>query len=296
MSNSANKASLKKKPVSHGAKHKKQIRGMVSIVCSFLLAMFLTVLLAAIAMQFGFFNKGMTLNKINESDYYTNVYEELIENLDTIVDSKGIPRSVLTSIFTEKRVYINGKQFIENSLNNEDTVVSVDKIDEELNTALLEYYKAKNITVTDEIKSDMDATISSINSEYTRMVRFQFVDYIRKYKTVCYSVMQWLIPLLLMLSILLMVVLWKLHRYPHRGIRYIGIALVSAGLINLILPLFAIFKKWYTGFDITPVYYAEFLSDYFKWSLYSFVYTGIISIVISIVLFIWMRILKNQIK
>lgn len=273
-----------------------RIRTCVSVVCSFLLAMFLTVLLGAVAMRFGFFNREMTLNKINESDYYTNVYQELMENLKVIADSKEIPETVVTTVFTEKRVYINGKQFIENSLNNNDTVVERDAVEKELETALRAYYKTKNVQITNAVQSDMDATIQAMTSEYTRMVRFQFVDYIRKYKAAYDSVMKWLLPILAVLSVLLIAVLIKLHRYPHRGVRYIGIGLVSAGLINLILPLVALIQRWYTDLGIQPDYYAEFLADYFKWSLYSFVYTGVISIVLSIGLFIWMRVLKNQIK
>jgi hypothetical protein len=276
--------------------HRKRnrIRILVCVIASFLLSMMLTVVLAAIAIMFGFFNKEMILNKINESDYYTNAYEVLMDNLTVITDSKGLPSDLLEPIFTEKRVYINGKQFIDNSLDDKDTLIVTDTIDQELTDALTEYYKSQGITVDETIETDIAATIASINSEYSRMVRFQFVDYIRRYKAAWVSILRILIPLLLVLSVGMVILLIKIQKYPHRGMRYIGISLLSAGLINLILPLAALVQKWYNRIDVSPEYYSDFLKDYVHWSTNAFVYTGFICVVFSIACFVGMKIMKNR--
>ena len=288
----------------HNSKHKnkknhgrkKLIRNIISVIYSFLLTVCLSIILLAVALRFGFFDKGMTLNKINESDYYNSVYAELMDNLDTIVDSKGVNKSVLTDVITDKRVYINGKQFIENSLNNEDTKVEVDNIDKELLAAMETYYKEHNIKIDSNIKADMDATISAINSEYIRMIRFQFVDYIRQYKNDIYSVFKWLLPLVSVIGVILIILLILVHKYPHRGVRFIGLSFVSSGLLCMLMPLYLLVEKTYQNISTGPKYYIQFLQEYVQWSLSSFVYTGALAIMISIILFVVMQMMKNRIR
>lgn len=278
------------------SKTKKVVRTIVSVICSFLLAMFITVFLGSAALSFGFFNKGLTLEQINESGYYTKVYDELINNLNIIGASQNVSEDTIAKVFEEKRVYINGKQFIENSLYNKDTVVEVDKINEELQTAITKEYTKKGITVNEDVQSGIDTAISDLDTEYIRMVRFQFVSYVRQYKNAIYSVLKVLIPILIVLSLVLGFVLVKIQKYPHRGIRYLAMSFVSASAINLILPIVALVNKWYDKIDVAPDYYSQFLSNYFKSGILAFVYAGLFGLVIGIALVLLKQMLKNRIK
>ena len=278
------------------SKSKKIARTVVSVLCSFLLSMFIAVFLGSIALSFGFFNKGLTLEQINESGYYTKVYEELITNLNTIGAAQNVSEDTITEVFKEKRVYINGKQFIENSLYNKDTVVDVEKINEELQTAIARDYARKGISVNEDVQAGIDTAISDLDTEYIRMVRFQFVSYVRQYKNAIYNVLKTVIPVLIVLSLILGFVLVKIQKYPHRGIRYLAMSVISAAAINLILPIVALMNKWYDKIDVTPDYYASFLSSYFQSGIFAFVYAGLFGVVVGIALVILKQMLKNRIK
>ena len=275
---------------------KKLIRNTISAILSFVLTLFIAILLCAVSLQFGFFDNDLILSKINESNYYNNVYSELTNNINTILDSKNLPTDLVKECISDKRVYINGKQYINNSLVGKDTVVEVDKINEELETILVDYYESNGIQVDEVVQSSIDSVISDIDSEYMRMIRFQFVDYIKNYKAEYKEIMTWFLPLIIVMSVIIIVVLLKIHRYPHRGVRFTAIALASACLLNMLLPLYCIINKLYDGLNILPKYYCHFLETYIKWSCYAFVYVGAFGIVVAFILFGIMRVLKHNIK
>ena len=95
---------------------------------------------------------------------------------------------------------------------------------------------------------------------------------------------------------IIILVLLNVPRYPHRGVRFPAIALVSASVINMLLPLYCIINKMYDGLNILPDYYCNFLETYIKWSCYAFVYVGVFGIVVAFILFGIMRVLKHNIK
>lgn len=278
------------------SKKKKIIRNVVCTIFSFLLMVSLSILLGSVALYFGFFNKEMTLNKINESDYYTKVYAELMGNLGMILESKELPKDLLDEIVTEKKVYINGKQYINNSLDDKDTVLKTDELSKEMTEALEKYYTQRKVKLDDTVKTDIASTVNAVISEYSRMTRFQFVNYIRQYKQAMQSVLRWLLWVAAVIAIVLMILMLCVVKYRHRGVRFIAISFFAAGGINLILPVYGLATKWYNHLDISPPYYAGFLGEYFKLSTLSFLYVGCISVVVGFVLILIVRLLKNQLK
>lgn len=278
------------------SRKKKIIRNVVCTIFSFLLMVSLSVLLGSAALYFGFFNKEMTLSKINESDYYTKVYAELMDNLKLILTSKELPDNLLDEVITEKKVYINGKQYINNSLDNKDTVLQTEELTKELTKLLEDYYQEKQVKLDDMVKTDISSTVNAIVSEYSRMTRFQFVSYIRQYKQIAGNVLRWLLPVMAVLAIALIILMLCVVKYRHRGVRFIAISFFAAGGLSLILPVYGLATKWYNHLDISPPYYAGFLSEYFKLSTLAFFYVGCISLVIGLLLLLIVRLLKNQLK
>ena len=280
----------------HTRKRKKRIRNAVSVVLSFVLSIFFAILMCAVALQFGFLDRDMILAKINESNYYNEVYAELTDNIHTILKSKGLPETLLEDCISNKRVYINGKQYIDNGLQGEDTVVELDNIKEEMNKILVSYYEEKQIPVDDKVRDNIDTVINDVCTEYTRMVRFQFVSFIKDYKSMYRNIAIWLLPLLVVLSAVIIFTLLKIHRYPHRGVRYTAISLASASMLNLCLPLYCLINKVYNRLDILPVYYEQFLQSYMENSLWAYVYVGAFGLLLTAILCGGVRVLKHNIS
>lgn len=278
------------------SKKKKIIRNVVCTIFSFLLMVSLSVMLGSVALYFGFFNKEMTLSKINESDYYTKVYAELMDNLGMILKSKELPDDLLNEVITEKKVYINGKQYIDNSLANKDTVLQTEELTKELTVLLEDYYQKEQVKLDNTVKTDISSTVNAIVSEYSRMTRFQFVSYVRQYKQSVGKVLSWLLPVMAVIAVALIILMLCVVKYRHRGVRFIAISFFAAGGLNLILPVYGLATKWYNHLDISPSYYAGFLSEYFKLSTLAFFYVGCISLVIGLLLLLIVRVLKNQLK
>lgn len=280
----------------HTSRKKKIIRNVVCTVFSFLMMVCLMILFAFFSLQFGFFNRDTTLSQINASGYYTNVYEELTNNLHTIATSKDLPEDIFDEVITEKRVYINGKQYIENSLKNKDTKLSLTDIEKELKQTLENYYQEQGLSLDDTVTNDVKSTVSAVSSEYSRMTRFQFVNYVRQYKQAVDAVFRWLVPVAAVLALLLMVLLLTVVKYRHRGIRFIAISFFAAGGSFLILPLCALLGHWYEKALVKPEYYSQFLNDYIASGLSSFLYVGVFGMIVGVGLLFLVRMVKNRLK
>lgn len=282
--------------ISHSKNHGSGTsRKVISVIASFLLSMFLVIMAAEIALNFGFFNDSQTLDQINTSGYYDHAYDELRSNVAEILVSKGLPADALKSVITQRRVYIKGKQYIENDLRGKAEKVETDEVKKEIDSTLTDYYKTSGVD-KDALKESVNDASSAVINEYTRIIRFQFVDYIRTWRNQYRSAAKVTFPCSAAAAIILVILLIKIQKYPHRGVRYTGISFAAAGLMCTVYPLYLLLTGGALRHNVTPDYYQSFLNDYITQGLTSFVITGAILLVIGIILAVMVKAMKSRLK
>ncbi|WMJ85808.1 hypothetical protein [Anaerocolumna sp. MB42-C2] len=275
--------------VNHSLKKK-----LLSCIFSFMLSLSFTTLFVLIGLQLSVFNDRLILDKINESGYYYEVQKELDNSASSIIMNAGMPTELLYGVITLERVYLDGRTYMEEALADKTAVPDTEKLTKVLKQNIEEYLNRNSIHRTEELDAGIDALISSVKQEYKRVIEFRFIRYLGEYKVYYRNIMIKAFPIALCLVIFLSGILIRMHRYRHRGVRYITYALTASSLSIGGLACYLLITKAADRRIGTPDYYHRFLSSYLRGNLQVFLYLSGFGILLSIFLIILTGYLKKQ--
>ncbi len=270
------------------------MKTLVSSTFSFLLTLLFFTLFVCIGLSFGIFGNKSIISKINETKYYDKVYVELNKRADEIILQAALPVTVLDDVITLDRVYVGGNNYINGTLKGEKPQINTDKLRSNLQEHIDQYLTQQAIEKTDEVKALEDNVITRIEEEYLSGVELKFIDYFVDFRTSFGNVMKLIIPLSVVLACVLCVLLIRLHKNRHRGLRYINYALISSSLLLIIASFSLLISKGYEKLNVMPAYYRDFLIAYFKWDIQVFLYIGCIGILISAALVSLTKFFKDR--
>ncbi len=276
-------------------KKQKLMQRIISSIFAFLLTMIFVSSFTLTGLYYGVFNNRIILSKVNESNYYNEVYKELQDRAEGILQEAGLPLNVLSDVITLKRVYVGGKYYIEDTLSGKEPVINTDKVRSQLEQNIDQYLTEEDISGTKELDTGIEEVIRKIEQEYKRGIHFQFIDYIAEYKASFMRLLRIAIPILILLAGIISVLLIKIHRYKHSGIRYIAYAMIASSCIVISSSAFLLITKSYEKMKQLPFYYGRFLTNYLKWDIQVFLYLGGIGMLLAILLITLVAYLKKNI-
>ena len=276
-------------------KKQKLMQRIISSIFAFLLTMIFVSSFTLTGLYYGVFNNRIILSKVNESNYYNEVYKELQDRAEGILQEAGLPLNVLSDVITLKRVYVGGKYYIEDTLSGKEPVINTDKVRSQLEQNIDQYLTEEGISRTKELDTGIEEVIRKVEQEYKRGIHFQFIDYIAEYKASFMRLLRIAIPILILLAGIISVLLIKIHRYKHSGIRYIAYAMIASSCIVISSSAFLLITKSYEKMKQLPFYYGRFLTNYLKWDIQVFLYLGGIGMLLAILLITLVAYLKKNI-
>lgn len=276
-------------------KKKRIMQRIISSTFAFLLTIIFVCLFALTGLYYGVFNNRIILSKVNESNYFNEVYEELQERAQDILEEAGLPFNVQSEAITLERVYIGGKYYIEDALSGKEPVINSDKVRMQLEQNINLYLAEEGISRTKELDSGIKEVINKIEQEYKRGIHFQFINYIAEYKASFMRLFRMAIPILVLLAGSISVLLIKMHRYKHSGIRYIAYAMIASSCIVISSSAFLLITKSFERMGRLPDYYDRFLTKYLRWDIQVFMYLGGIGMLLAVLMIILVAYLKNNI-
>lgn len=272
----------------------KFLRKAVSVIFSFFLFLAMTTLFFIVGIYFGLFNDNNFLNKMNENNYYNEIYEKVTEKVTEVLDKADIPKSVGKKVFTLKRVYIDEKNYVEQTLNGNKYTINTEKLKSNLRKYVYQYLETENITLTEEIATGVDNVIELSVREYERIITFTLADYYQQYK----GEFSKYVPIVLGISCGLMVglsiLLLMIHKRKYRGIRYIAYSTLGAALMNLLPAVYLLLSKKYERIQVQPKYYQNFLVSHIQSDLNMFIYVSIMGFVLFTILLLIIKFLKHN--
>lgn len=273
---------------------KNNLRHIISIVYACVLALMLFLIALFIGLSFSAFNNKVIFNKVSESNYYKRVHEELVDRCKDIVVHNGLPESILDDVITLERVYVEGRNYIDNTLTGSNKEIQTDKLEESLRANLNDYLELENIEVSMEVELGIHEMIARITQEYQRSIEFKFVYYIALYRDYVYGIAKWLIPVVLVITIALVVLLMNMFTYLHRGLRYILYALVSSSISIIAISSFLLLSGSYRNLTLEPSYYAAFIASFLKGSISVYLYIGSMGVLLSVLVYMLIGYFKHN--
>ncbi len=268
----------------------------ISLMFTFILTLLLIVLLVCLDLNFGVFHDKSIIRKVNESNYYNEIYKELNKKAEKLVTEAGFPVSALQDVITLERVYINGKQYVETTLRGEKMEISTVKLQDKLLENMNEYLAGSNILLNKELTSGMEGLATDIDRMYQQGIRLEYIRYLAEYRLKYLSFIRWFLPGILLMIGAVSYFLIRMHPFRHRGIRYIDYALNAASLLAIGTAVYMLRSGFVKQTGITPEYYRNFLSLSLRWDYQVLLYLGCIGVAISLVLITLIGFMKNRIS
>lgn len=270
------------------------LRKFISTLFSFFLFLAITLVFSIIAIYFGLFNDQHFLDKMDESNYYNEIYEEVTINISEILSSAKIPKTVGKKVFTLKRVYIDGKNYVEQTISGKDYTIDNVKLRDNLKKSIYNYLDNKNIKLTEELKVSIDEMIELSLKEYQRIVSFKLVDYYTEYKAQFAKVANILLGIAVIIACVICTLLMFLRKKRYQGIRYILYAILGASFMNLLPASYLLLSETYKNVEAEPEFYKYFLVSHLRTDISMFLYVGVLGLVFSGILFLLIKYLKEN--
>ncbi len=130
----------------------------VAIVVSFFLDLFSSTML----------NKNYLINKLEEIDYYTKIYEQVKTNFENYIYQSGLEEEVLYNIINKEKIKKDTITIIENIYDNLNDKIDIQEIKENLADNISK--SLGNMNLSENQREAIDTFIEHICNEYTNTI------------------------------------------------------------------------------------------------------------------------------
>lgn len=202
---------------------------LIILIISIILTVATTLISATIL------NKEYILSKLEETDYYTSIYNQVESNFENYIYQSGLDENVIKEIISKEEVKADTIQIINNIYSNEEaTKIDVSKIEDRLEKNIYDSLSGQTVSSTN--KKSIEQFIKTIVEEYKDTIIHtkyetnindvitKIIDYSSKIKNVLVIVDVILILLLLILNM----------KNIQKGIVKIGTALSATGFFYIV--------------------------------------------------------------
>ncbi len=315
MSNQNTTAMNSRHVSSEKGKSKRVIRAIISCIFSFMLALSLFVFSVVFVVRYALSEK-YTISCM-DSSYYTELKKDLEEEIWDYTIPTGIDPSVTVDIFATDTIQNDLQAYIGNTFkirqytintSAQETVLRervytfleaegalTEPVDPEDSETELdeESVKAYNEAV-DETNKAVDEYISEIMDLYKKSLKIVGLDYLVKIGNEYQNYFSLLLIISILFGALNTFLCIKVHKLPHRGLRYLVYGFSGGFLMTFVAPFIVYLTGFYNRLIIKPDYFKEFLVAFIKGVLALFMVTAQIWLLIAIILGIIVAVLRKK--
>lgn len=210
------------------------IKYMITIIIAISMILFLIINLASSTIL----NKNYILSKLEETNYYNKIYEEVKSNFENYIHQSGLEESVLEDIISKEKVKKDTELIISNLYDGLEEKIDTQEIKDNLNKNIEETLGNAKLVVTQ--RNAIDALIEKICDEYTTTI--SHYEYEKQINDVYLKVMKYLemakkiILVIIAISIILLVFLNR--RRIYKAFSLLGVSLATTGIFFIIVNIF----------------------------------------------------------
>lgn len=280
-------------------------RTLISLLFAFVMTLLFVILTISMGLNIGVFNSRSIIKSIDQSDYYNKAYDRIKQKTETILSEFGLPEDTLSEVITPSRVHADGINYVNARLNNKSQYKP--EINKDIELHIQQYilnqsgYQPEQQSVQqsdqqlEESSSNIHRIGKIIEEEYKSAVELRFVDYLMTYKANYKKLNAILLPIIFLLMGILSYMLIRMYRHRYRGIRYIAYAMIASSILTLFTVSIWLLRKDFIGFEVSPDYYQQFVSNYVRMGLMVYVYMGIMGLIIAATLITLIGLMRNKI-
>lgn len=285
----------------HSGKSAEQIsrnryRKIVSYTFSFILSLFMLLATICFVSLTSLFSESF-FNNVITNDYYESVLSEIITEAEDYTIPAEFDIAVLDGVFTLSDVKRDVNGHVTAAFRGYNYTPDMQTENDKLYANVSAYISESGVPMGEEEDENtvIAAYVQEIDSIYLDKVRIPGINLIKVAREKVKNIVTFALIVLFASSLALFVVLMRLYRYPHKGLRYIAYAAGGCTLMSFVLPFILYLSKVYAHVQVSPEYFYHFVTNYLKQILFSFMQASFIWLVLTIACAVLIYLLKNDI-
>ena len=265
---------------------------IISIILAFLLMLSILLTVALQIVSTTILNKDYILGKLDEANYYNNVYEQIKDSLAGYIGPSGLDEEVLENIYTREQVKEDINLIINNIYENKNDKINTEDIKEKLQNNI--EASVGSGLLTKENRNSIEDFIDKIADEYVQNISHD--PYFEKVGMIINKVKDMIGKvegIIIFVPIILAVVILLLNiKQISSAIRFISISILTSGLIGIVIKLFIEAKINISNILIINDSFSEVIKNVINSILNNINTMSIIGIIGSIVIIVLTNIIK----
>ncbi len=215
---------------------------VLGTIIRYVLVMILTVALISIAfiniITSTILNKEYVLSKLDETDYYKGIYQEIQSNFENYVGQSGLDEDIMNDILTEEKVKTDVDLIISNIYDGTNKTIDTTEIRTNLNRKIENSIDNPRLLVIQ--RDAIDTFIDTICNEYTKTIIH--TKYEQNINNIYVKVVKYIkiAKQALLITIIIVAILICLICYKNifKGIASLGVGATSTGVFYIITNIF----------------------------------------------------------
>ena len=286
---------MDRKRVVHHSGGRDNGRAIVSFIMAFLLSIVLVAWTSLLLVQFGCFTDHIFLRLIDR-EYYNYVLSDIEESAVDYTLPTGIGITVVDNTFTLEEVERDVKGYVSAAYRGREFTPDVTAQREALTANVRKFYEDNGAEITAETEEIIQSYVDEIMEVYTYGTRMPGLDLIMEGKAYFSRIFPVGIIACTMLAMVLILLIIRIHHWPHRGLRYVVYAFGATALMLFALPCFLLVTKTYTKVSLSPQYFYHLVVSYLRNLLVLFTGTAVFWLCAAVILMIIVYIMRENIQ
>lgn len=213
------------------------IKKIIKIIFSAILTISILLYILINLLSSTILKESYILSKLDQANFYQKVYEEVNSNFEKYIYQSGFDENVLNNVITEEKVKEDFKIIIDNIYNGTNQDINTETIKTNLTNNINSQLGANISKIQQNL---IDSFVDTILNEYTQTIlHTQYENKINKAYTQInkYINLANKALLIIMAVLIILLILLNLKRL-YRGVSYIGISMLSSGILLCIADIF----------------------------------------------------------
>ncbi len=265
----------------------KTVTKIISYIFAFIL---IIILLAGMLLSITtktVLNKEYMLANIEKTNYYEKVKQRLISQVTDYIEQSGLEDIEIENVLTVEQIKKDVNTFITQVYNGEPITVNQDELRQQLENKL-EQLQQNGLTLTVVERKSVDKVFDTIETTYASEVVYgTYSKYIESVPKII-NIVNNAIPIakiaigISLIALIVIILLVNLKQIKN-GLRYIGISVLSSGILMIGINAFAKISMDIKNLFIMNRAMSDLVINVYSNYLSKVIITGIVSVVIGII-------------
>lgn len=146
----------------------KIIKKIITYIIALFLTIFILISILVNLLSSTILNENYILSKLEETDYYSQIYELVESNFENYIQQSGLDEDVISGIITEEKIEKDTQQILINLYDGINEEITTQEIEDTLRENIDESLEGRDLT--EEEEEAIDTFIQKICNEYKNTI------------------------------------------------------------------------------------------------------------------------------